>query len=283
MKWPALALVCVASTAGCEQDPARVQARGAGVSSALEVLSAAANLAAQTADRPASRCRAVSLPDGPVTVDARITLALKHAASRAGTQHYVVQWRRDAAQNVAFRRELVGQLPDGRPLRRVTETRRVGGRHYRALDDRFVDAERVPGIAAELDAAAFSDIDGLLSLIDREQATWRAALPGEGICRGQGALGLPSPQSAELVWAADGRSGDIHWALDGTTLIAEFSETITAGAIAVEAPGELMAIEPDPTWPALRSFVEQGQREGWMLPGRTFGDWTAMGGSGAAP
>lgn len=280
MRRLAVALVGTSLVAACEQDPARVQARGGGVSAALEVIATAATITQNNAERPASRCRAFELPEGPVTIDIRITLALKHAASGAGAQQFVGQWRRDEAGDVAFRRELLTRLPDGRPVLRSVETRRVDGRYFRALDDRYVEADRVPRIADELDDAAFADIDGMLSLIDRAQSTWLSALPGRGLCRGEGALGLPAPRSAEVVWAADGRSGDIVWEMDGTTLVAEFSEALTSGAADVTAPTEVFAIDPDPTWSELRTFVEQGRREGWLEAGRTFGDWTALGGSG---
>lgn len=278
----AFALLAAAALCGCTQarqaidpPPEVVRARGSGVATALGVFHAGVDLAAGIAARPAARCRSGELPEGAVTVEATIHWRRKNARAGDAWTDETHRWRRDEAGHIAYASSLRFALPDGRPTERRAESRRVRDALYRAFDERFVDANRVPDLAEELDGAAFREVDGLLSLVDRVGTTWTAASPEGGLCRGRGSLGLPAPVDGRVVYGPDGRSGFFAWhADDGTELVVEFAETVTIGAEPVEAPTELWPVDADPSVANVLRWRERGLAEGWLLPGRTFGDWT---------
>jgi hypothetical protein len=277
-----LALLAAAALIGCTQareaidpPPAVVQARGGGVAAALGVFHAGVTLTEAIDARPAARCRSGVLPDGAVTVQATIRWRRKNARAGFAWTDETHRWRRDDAGHVAYASSLMFALPDGRPTERRAETRRVGDALYRGFDERFVDANRVPDLAQELDAAAFREVDGLLSLVDRTGNAWVAARPDAGLCRGRGSLGLPAPLDGRVVYGPEGRSGFFRWiADDGAELVVEFDERVEPGAVPVDAPTELWPVDADPSVANVLRWRDRGLAEGWLTPGRTFGDWT---------
>lgn len=278
---PALALVSAITLCACaplrdavDPPPEVVRARGGGVAGALAVYSNAVALASEIASRPASRCWSGEVPDnGPITIEATLTFRRKGGRGPASTVVEEHRWQRDENSNIASSTRLLFALPDTRETERRLETRRVGDAFYRAFDDRFVAADRVPEIARALNNEARAPVDSLLSLIDYDDGVWQAASAETGLCRGGGSLGLPAPTDANIAWGADGRSGYIRWDdVGGATLIATFHERISFVGPAVEVPSTLWNVDADPTVEALTSWRERGIAEGWLAPPRVFGD-----------
>lgn len=266
--WAVVAALAIVP--GCDRatdvvpDAEADHARGRATRAALHTGSIAATLAADLAARPRSTCR-VDLPDGPVTVETRVTIALKGEVGQTRRYDQWRTWRRDEAGHVASSTRLVVPLPDGRRSDRTSELRRIGDERWSALDGRFAEAGRVPSFDERLADEARVLVDDVLSRVARDGDGLRAA-HGDGLCQPRRAL---EPIDAEVTGtiAVDAlhRGGTLEWVdADGAELRVVFDERIRAGAEPVAPPDEVWPVDADRGFAQTTALVEAGLAAGWL-------------------
>jgi len=284
--------VCVAAIAwlgGCWwiPDADRDHARGSAVAATLLVRATAAEVATLRSARPRPFCRPPVPLDGPLRIETDLVYARKHGPFPSERIIERRTWTRDATGSVAARTEVHAALPDGRPTVRTIESRRVDGMTYRALDDRFVDASRVPSIDQEIASAALEGVDSVLALVALERGQLVAASHDNALCEASLGIALPNPEAGAYTLAYHGRSGWIRWRdTRDTSLTVTFSERISVPDADTEerilAPTELWEVEADTSYRDVTRFIAFGQRSGVFGPPRDLFDTDASDASDAS-
>jgi hypothetical protein len=252
-------------------DPWRDAARGAATGHALEVHAHAVLAAEAVANVVSAECRSPRAGQHNVV---RTHLEYVREAEFVAPERIIEEraWVRDGSGDIAATRQLAWSAPDGRPITRFWETRRVSGHHYRALDDRFVDIDRIVGIDAELEAEGLAAVDELLGLVGLTEQGWRPARDGVGpACKRvtPPSGGLPSEAQVEV--SDSGRSGRLVWSDRRGTVSVSFTETYANEAADVRAPAVLWPVDPEPGYVEVRTILDRGLEEGWLLPGEGSG------------
>lgn len=278
MRWHrAIALLAAVALGGvassCDRsaevvpDPDADHARGNGTRLALEVGASSVTMATGLASRPLPTCR-IETPSGPVTVDTRVTIALKGAVGESRRYDHERQWRRDASGGVSSSTRLVVPLPDGRRSERTAELVRIGDERWSAVDGRFADAARVPAFDRTIEHEARLLVDDVLSRVARGAEGLQTAR-GDGLCP---ALRAHEPLDALLTGRvaidAASRTGALRWTHDdGAEIHVVFDERVTPGADPVSAPSEVWPVDADRSWASTTAFVEAAHAAGWLREG----------------
>lgn len=268
----------VAALAGCRAelpafvpDPWLDAARGSATGHGVEVHGHAVLVAEAVSNEVSGACR---LPLGDEYNAVHTHLEYVREAEFVAPERIIEEraWVRDGSGDIASTRQLAWSAPDGRAITRFWETRRVNGLHYRALDDRFVDADRIVGIGAELEAEAFGAVDELLGLVGPSGDGWRPARDGVApACRRAVPPSGGFPSEARVEVAPAGRRGRLVWTDRRGTVSVSFTETYATEVVAVEAPPVLWAVDPDPGYGEVRSILDRGLEGGWLSPGDASG------------
>ena len=269
-----VALVMAVALPGCVRRDERRMARGNGTGTALVVAHNAWRVAGDVLVVPPERCRRVRTGQ-TMTVRTRFDWEMVRADGAVEKITQENTWRQDAEGNRAYATRLGMTLPDGRPAIRSSETRQVGGRFYRAIDERFVEADLVPFIARELDLSAFSDLDSLLSRVERGETGWHGAVEGEsGVCVQAHPGSVATPDDVWLEFDPNRRSGRLVYgngARSGAVTL-RFEERVRYAADPVEMPTVLWPVVPEPGFENADALRERGLEEGWLRPARVL-EW----------
>jgi hypothetical protein len=243
--------------------------RGQGTSVALGVQATASALMREIEALPRSTCRPPTRLEAPFTTQSRVEYVRKGPGLPVERIVETLTLRIDDQTNGSARHVVTARLPDGRYTVRTLETRHVDGLWYRAIDDAFTDASRIPDIAAEFRTEQFRLVDDLLRLVAVQGG--RLVQPGrmDPLCGAPVQLDVRAQVEGRVRWRNDGRDGWLRFTdEDGIAIYAVFDERTGAGAEPVVAPDTLHPIEADTSWAELEAFARRGIDDGWMLPPR---------------
>lgn len=256
---------CEVRLPGWVPDPWADATRGAATGHAIEVGAHATAISRSLASAVLPSCRHES-PHGHNAVRTRIEYVRE--AEFVAPQRLIEErwWVRDGEGDLLASRQLAWSLPDQRPVTRLYESRVVAGRNYRALDDRFVEMDRVDDFADLVAAEGHAAVDQLLSVVAEVGGRWVAApTRSGGLCRVMDAAQMGAPTRAEGRIEAGRRAGTITWQDRRGAVTVTFDEVTERSDLDVRAPEELWPVDPEPGFAEVSAVVAEGIAGGWIV------------------